>query len=635
MTALGVYAGNSVAKVQAFEEWLGKKADFVLTHLGIESWTDFVGSVSYLSRDVWSKVDTPVVWSLPLNVKGTALEDAAAGDFNSYYRTAAEWIDRYSTSEKIYIRPGWEFNGYWMPWSAEGKEQAFIDAFRQLVNTFRSVSDRFEFEWTVNIGNFGMDPADAYPGDAYVDIVGMDFYHNPAWDPVDPLRAFQQMANREYGLKWLEDFATAHGKPTAYSEWGVMTDNMQPYLELVAHWFESHDVAYQIYWDANAGGYTGKLSDGANPTTGSTFRDVFTETPQIITATISALATTLFEGTAKAEKWAGTSGADHYVSNGGGDLMVGGRGDDTYVISSDADVVIEWSAGGVDTVVTSLGAYTLPTYVENLTFTGTGTTSGTGNATANIMIGNTGSNTLDGGGGNDSLSGRAGDDTLLGDAGNDKLQGEAGNDTLYAGDGRDFVNGGDGNDLLDGGTGDDELWAFSGDDTIRGGDGTDRLFGNDGRDLLYGGAGNDHAEGGVGNDQVIGDSGHDRLYGGDGRDLVNGGHGDDVIDGGTGDDELWALPGNDTLYGRAGVDRLFGNEGNDRLSGGAGKDVLDGGVGEDTAVFDGSFGAFRIQATSTAGQWKVTEVASGEFDLVANVELFTFLDTTIRADSLV
>ena len=26
---------------------------------------------------------------------------------------------------------------------------------------------------------------------------------------------------------------------------------------------------------------------------------------------------------------------------------------------------------------------------------------------------------------------------------------------------------------------------------------------------------------------------------------------------------------------------------------------------------------------------------SGEFDLVANVELFTFLDTTIRADSLV
>jgi Ca2+-binding RTX toxin-like protein len=517
-TPQGVYAGNSVAKVQAFEQWLGKKADVVLTHLGIESWKDFVGSVAHLSRDVWSNVESPVVWSLPLNVKGTALEDAAAGDFNSYYRTAAEWIDRYSASDKIYVRPGWEFNGYWMPWSAEGKEQAFIDAFRQMVDTFRSVSDRFVFEWTVNIGDFGMDPADAYPGDSYVDIVGMDFYHNPAWDPADPLRAWHQMANREYGLEWLEDFASAHGKPTAYSEWGVMTDNMQPYLDLVADWFESHDVAYQIYWDANAGGYTGKLSEGTNPNTGSAFRDLFTKPAQL----------------------------DN------------------------------------------------PGQIEN--------------AVSNA---------------------------IPGIGGNDQVVGDTGNNTLDAGDGRDFVNGGHGNDLIDGGTGEDELWGLPGNDTIRGGDGIDRLFGNDGRDFLYGGSGNDHAQGGAGNDQVTGDSGHDALRGGDGRDYMNGGHGNDVLDGGTGDDELWALPGNDAVYGGAGADRLFGNEGDDRLSGGGGKDVLDGGAGQDKAAFEGNASAFRIQATSSAGQWKVTEIANGEFDLVTNIELFTFLDTTIRADSLV
>ncbi len=512
MTALGVYAGNSVAKVQAFEEWLGRKSEIVLTHLGMESWKDFIGSASYLSRDVWANIDTPVSWSVPLNVYRTSLEDAAAGDFNSYYRTAAEWIDRYSTSEKIYIRPGWEFNGFWMPWSAEGKEQAYIDAFRHLVDTFRSVSDRFVFEWVVNIGNFGMDPADAYPGDSYVDIVGMDFYHNPAWDPADPLRAWNQMANRKYGLEWLEDFATAHGKPTAYSEWGVMTDNMQPYLELVSDWFESHDVEYQVYWDANAGGYAGKLSEDAHPNTGSAFRDLFTGTTQ----------------------------------------------------SDDA------------------GSNTLP--------------------------------------------GTSDSDQVVGDAGNNSPHGE---------EGRDSINGGHGNDLIDGGAGDDELWGFPGNDTIRGGDGTDRLFGNDGRDFLYGGSGNDHAEGGAGNDQVTGDSGHDTLRGGDGRDYINGGHGNDVLDGGTGGDELWALRGNDAVYGGAGGDRLFGNEGNDRLAGGGGKDVLDGGAGQDKAAFEGNASAFRIAATASPGQWKVTEIASGEFDLVTNVELFTFLDTTIRADSLV
>jgi hypothetical protein len=274
MTLVGVYAGNSVAEVEGFEKWLGEEVGAILTHLDMRNWSAFEGSAAGFARDLWSKIDRPVIWSVPLIVQGATLEEGATGAYNAHFRKVAQWISQYSTDDTIFVRTGWELNGYWMPWSAKGHEQAFIDTFRQFVDSFRSVSDRFRFEWNVNNGDYGMNPADAYPGDAYVDIIGMDFYHDPAW-PKDPLPAWNNMVNRPYGLQWLESFADAHGKPTAYSEWGVTTNNMAPYIELARNWFDSHDVVYQAYWNSNAGGYRGKLSDGTNPATGQTFKDVF------------------------------------------------------------------------------------------------------------------------------------------------------------------------------------------------------------------------------------------------------------------------------------------------------------------------------------------------------------------------
>ncbi len=641
MTLLGAYVGNSVVNIPPFEQWLGRETDVALTHVAFGSWSAFEGSAAYLSRDVWSQTDKPVVWSIPLNVTGSTLEQGATGAFNDQFRTVAQWIERYAQNETIYVRPGWEFNGHWIPWDADGHEQAFIETFRQFVDTFRSVSDRFVFEWTVNIGDFGVDPADAYPGDSYVDIVGMDFYQDPRWDPADPLSAFHQMESRPVGLTWLEGFAAAHGKPTAYSEWGLRGNDMAPYVELVGAWIDSHNVAYHNYWDFNGGGLGARISDGSLPDTGRAFRNVFADVAQITAPVASAAPTTIAADTARTgvvgdtAAWFGTGGNDRYTPGSSGEMMLGGFGDDTYVVVSAADRVIEWSAGGVDTVLTGLGGYTLPKFVENLTFTGTSASSGTGNAIANIIIGNAGANTLDGG---------AGADVLQGGAGNDQLSGDAGDDRLYGSDGRDFINGGIGNDVIDGGAAADELWGLPGDDTIHGGDGTDRLFGNDGSDRLFGGAGNDLADGGGGDDHIVGDAGDDRLSGGEGRDFINGGHGNDVIEGGATGDELWGLPGDDTIYGGDGVDRLFGNEGNDTLlggsaddllNGGPGNDAVDGGPGVDTMAFDGNFANFRIQASPQGGQWMVTNVAAAHVDVVTNVEFLAFLDTTIRIDQLI
>jgi len=95
------------------------------------------------------------------------------------------------------------------------------------------------------------------------------------------------------------------------------------------------------------------------------------------------------------------------------DEMRGGVGNDLYVVDNIGDKVIENIYEGTDTV-NSIVSYTLSDYVENLTLTGTGAITGTGNTQANLLTGNSGNNILDGGSGNDTLVGGAGNDTLTG-----------------------------------------------------------------------------------------------------------------------------------------------------------------------------------------------------------------------------
>jgi len=272
---LGVYCGNSVSNAQQFETWLGRRASGVLGFTGNADWNDFDNSISWL-ESVWRHIDRRVFWSIPLIPKsGATLDAAAAGAYNNHYLAAAEVLASFRPSdEHIFVRTGWEFNGGWYHWSAINNPTAYIQAYRQFVNTFRSVSKRFVFEWTVNLSDGGMNPADAYPGDAYVDIVGMDFYWNTTWDPTDPTAAWNQKVNAKYGLQWHQNFAAQHNKATAYSEWGVMSNAAGPYIAKAQAWFAAHHVTYQTYWNSNST-FNGMLSTSQYPQAGAAYKDNF------------------------------------------------------------------------------------------------------------------------------------------------------------------------------------------------------------------------------------------------------------------------------------------------------------------------------------------------------------------------
>lgn len=88
-------------------------------------------------------------------------------------------------------------------------------------------------------------------------------------------------------------------------------------------------------------------------------------------------------------------------------VLVGGKGNDTYVVTS-GDTVTELANEGMDTIESSI-AWTLGANIENLTLTGTGKISGTGNTLDNILTGNSAANALKGGNGNDTYVVSSGD----------------------------------------------------------------------------------------------------------------------------------------------------------------------------------------------------------------------------------
>jgi Cadherin-like/Bacterial cadherin-like domain/Bacterial pre-peptidase C-terminal domain/RTX calcium-binding nonapeptide repeat (4 copies) len=197
-----------------------------------------------------------------------------------------------------------------------------------------------------------------------------------------------------------------------------------------------------------------------------------------------------------ADSLAGGGGNDTLVGGGGAaNELQGGAGDDIYVVSVAGDSIVETVGGGIDTVVTALGAYVLPTNVENLAYTGSGTFSGLGNALDNVFS-HTGGNAaeLSGLGGNDTYVVTVAGDTIVEAAagGTDTVRTTLTNFTLannvenltYTGTGIFNGVGNSGDNVITGGALADAISGMGGNDTLIGGNGADVLIGGTGADIF-------------------------------------------------------------------------------------------------------------------------------------------------------
>src|SRR5262249_51911062 len=106
-----------------------------------------------------------------------SLEKGAKGDYNPHFKDLAENLVKYRLGETI-LRPAWEFNGGWYAWKAKGKTKEFAEYWRQIVTTMRAVAgtEKIKFCWNPTLGEQDFPADEAWPGDAFVDYVGVDVY---------------------------------------------------------------------------------------------------------------------------------------------------------------------------------------------------------------------------------------------------------------------------------------------------------------------------------------------------------------------------------------------------------------------------------------------------------------------------
>ena len=231
-SVLGVYPGPGAASsVATVNSLVGYKVHYGMDFFDATSWSTIDDPSWILGQ--WQGSGYKMIWGVPMlptgysstagvAADGTSLATGATGAYDQYFKTLATNLVAAGQGSSI-IRLGWEFNGDWFPWAANGKAAAFIGYWQQIVTSMRSVpGGNFSFMWNPDRSDLGVgDLAQYYPGDAYVDIVALDVYDEEWASYPGAAAEWNNMLTQADGLDWLASFGATHNKPLAIPEWGL------------------------------------------------------------------------------------------------------------------------------------------------------------------------------------------------------------------------------------------------------------------------------------------------------------------------------------------------------------------------------------------------------------------------------
>lgn len=261
----GMYVGfDRGDRFVRMERALDSPIPWVITMLDMSSasamrssaWGQFVKDDAYLPA-VSDRVDVVVTVPLAFGRIGEGeaearanLLETAGGRWDDDYRVIAQHVMSAGFGNAV-IRLGHEFDAKWPPWSARNNSAEYVEAFRHVHDVLSAESSAFRFDWASTRAAFDDWGPPAYPGDAYVDIIGLDIYYRSPDEISDPIWNLQY----ESTLIAHRDFAISKGKPVSYPEWGRAKGDTSRYVELMHEWFVSLPdmgpgrLLYQAYFN--------------------------------------------------------------------------------------------------------------------------------------------------------------------------------------------------------------------------------------------------------------------------------------------------------------------------------------------------------------------------------------------------
>lgn len=229
-------SGSSCAEAD-FEAWRGRKLDSHVVFVWHDTWQQMIDRLSSdYYRNVVRRSPQPVV-SIAMLPRSEQSQHArcAAGEFDGYFKRFGRILRQIGAGHAI-VRIGWEPNigAASHPWGIDTAEEVpdYVACFRREAAALRSTAPDVEIEWTLakaSIWPFSV--LDAYPGDAYVDVIGTHYYSvNDQFSTDERWNRFSR--NKLYGgpqgLRAWVPVVTAAGKRLSVPEWGVWAREVTP-----------------------------------------------------------------------------------------------------------------------------------------------------------------------------------------------------------------------------------------------------------------------------------------------------------------------------------------------------------------------------------------------------------------------
>jgi|GEM_PF-946428 len=298
MSPMGIYVGGRATwPMVQFETWLGRQIPRTLCFNSYQSdWSGWYSSLDYLLYGTlgWENSRYDVTFSLAmLPASGTSTSGTytnaigATGAYNSYWTSAAQDLINHGEGNAI-IRLGWEMNGNWYPWEATNATD-YINYWIQIVNTMRAVPGaNFKFDYCPAVHLQSHNPLNSYPGDAYVDIIGLDVYNTSFTTPFpNPEKLWNELFTGNYQIQYWTNFAISHHKKISFPEWAT---GFRPYdshgggddpyfVRKMYEWISSHNsiMAYHDWWNTTSA-YNSLLCGSGTatlPKAGAVYRELF------------------------------------------------------------------------------------------------------------------------------------------------------------------------------------------------------------------------------------------------------------------------------------------------------------------------------------------------------------------------
>lgn len=238
-------------------------------------------------------------WNLPMDVAigaigaGETWAQAAQGAYDARWRQSLTkardlWAHRPGT---LFIRFAHEMNGNWYPWSVEAGEAGdFITAWKRFHDLQEQIYPAAQLVFCVNresIGT-GIDWRQTFPGAAYVDVMGVDYYNQYPYVSDAAGWAASLDDRDQYGSpKGLEAhlaFARENGLPLAVPEWSAKASqgDSPAFVRGMYEFFRAHQgsgsgqLLYEIQFNVDMHGDDYRLFGGGKlPTSAAMYRDLW------------------------------------------------------------------------------------------------------------------------------------------------------------------------------------------------------------------------------------------------------------------------------------------------------------------------------------------------------------------------